>query len=73
MLPGLGVTIVFKTSADITSRQVLWEQGGGNNGLNLYIDAGKIYINAFTSDWGPTGLNAQSLENYLMSKYAIGS
>jgi hypothetical protein len=57
------ITIVFKTSADITSRQVLWEQGGNSNGLNFYIDAGKIYINAFTSDWGPTAVNASAAAN----------
>jgi outer membrane protein assembly factor BamB len=57
------ITIVFKTSSDITSRQILWEQGGNNNGLNFYIDASKIYINAFTSSWGPTGLNAPAIAN----------
>jgi outer membrane protein assembly factor BamB len=56
------LTVVFKTSTDVTSRQIIWEQGGSGNGLNFYIDAGSAYING-VSAWGPTGLNAPVLAN----------
>jgi outer membrane protein assembly factor BamB len=55
--------IVFKTSSDTTSRQVIWEQGGGSRGLNFYLDSGSLYINGWNTpqgepQWGPTGLSA---------------
>jgi outer membrane protein assembly factor BamB len=59
--PAKTITVVFKTSADITSRQVLWEQGGGGNGLNFYIHDEKLYISAHT-DWGPTNINTSILD-----------
>lgn len=33
----------FQTSTDIESRQVIYEQGGGATGLNLFIENGKIF------------------------------
>lgn len=54
--------VVFRTSSDVTTRQMLWEQGGGSRGLNFYIAEGNLYINGWDgkSDptWGPTFLNS---------------
>jgi hypothetical protein len=55
--------VVFKTGSDITSRQVIWEQGGGSRGLNFYLDRGSLYISGWNTQqdepqWGPTGLSA---------------
>ena len=36
------ILVNFKTSDNILSRQVLYEEGGTVRGLNIYIDAGKI-------------------------------
>lgn len=55
------IALAFKTSDDITSRQVIYEQGGDTGGLSIYIDQGKLYFlawNANTTDpqstpWGP--------------------
>jgi hypothetical protein len=30
-----------------TTRQVIFEQGGGTNGLNLYIEGGRLYFSAY--------------------------
>ncbi len=61
--PGKTLVVVFQTGSNITRRQVIWEQGGGIRGLNLYLDSGKLYINGWNLDetqalWGPTGLNS---------------
>jgi hypothetical protein len=63
------LVVVFKTSSDITSRQVIWEQGGGVRGLNIYLDAGSLYINGWNTgedepQWGPTGLNTPVLRDH---------
>ena len=61
--PGKTLVVVFQTGSNITRRQVIWEQGGGTNGLNIYLDSGKLYINGWNrnetqAQWGPTGLNS---------------
>ncbi|MFT7591251.1 MAG: hypothetical protein ACI9UJ_001174 [bacterium] len=35
--------VVVRTSGNITSRQVIYEEGGGTRGLNIYIYDGDIY------------------------------
>jgi len=60
--PAKTLVVVFKTSSDITSRQIIWEQGGGTRGLSFYLDGGNLYINGWNLQdteplWGPTGLN----------------
>lgn len=37
------IFVSFKTGANITNRQVIYEQGDGTRGMNLYIDTGKLY------------------------------
>ncbi len=59
---GKTLVAVFKTAGDIAARQVIWEQGGGVRGLNLYIDGGNLYVNGWNLgeaevQWGPTGLS----------------
>ncbi len=54
------LTVVFKTSADVATKQIIWEQGGNNKaGLTFYIDGGTLYINGWAlnttdayPDWG---------------------
>lgn len=41
------IVLAFRTSEDITSRQVLWEEGGGWRGMNIYIFDGQIYLGAY--------------------------
>jgi len=41
------LAVVFKTGSNITSRQVIWEQGGDTRGLNFYLDSGDLYVNGW--------------------------
>jgi hypothetical protein len=47
--------VVFRTGADVTSRQVIYEEGGRVNGLNLYIDSGDLIAYAWSESesWVP--------------------
>ncbi|GIV40545.1 MAG: hypothetical protein KatS3mg033_2345 [Thermonema sp.] len=53
--------LVVRTGADVATRQVIYEQGGGSRGLNVYIENGNIYFHAWndadddggvTTPWG---------------------
>ena len=55
------LVIAFETGADVTTRQVLYEQGGGTRGLNFYIEGGLVRMGAWnlanddagaTTPWG---------------------
>lgn len=51
------LTMVFTTDTDVTTRQVLYEQGGVDRGLNLYIENGQVFVgghNLNETPWGPT-------------------
>ena len=48
--PAKTMYVVFRTGSDITNRQVLYEQGGGSNGLMLWIESGSL--NAFLYNGG---------------------
>lgn len=41
------IFIAFRTPSDITSRQFLWEQGGGWRGLGIYIYDSHLYIGVY--------------------------
>ena len=38
-------SIAFKTGSDVTTQQMIYEQGGGGTGINLYIDDGLLIAN----------------------------
>jgi len=53
--------VALRTGTDVTSRQMIYEQGGGVRGLNIYIFNGFIYMGAYdiiasdpdgTPSWG---------------------
>ena len=45
------IELVFNAD-DVTTRQVLYEEGGGTNHLNIYLDAGNIYVSGKDAgDW----------------------
>lgn len=46
------VTVVFTTGADINSRQVIYEQGKSDGGLNIYIYNGQIYAGTWPAASG---------------------
>ncbi len=46
--------LCLRTGAEVSSRQVLYEQGGATRGMNIYIEASRIYFGAWnTTNDGP--------------------
>lgn len=48
-------TIAFRTGDDITTQQVIYEQGGATRGLNLYIQSGVLHLSAWNQASDGTG------------------
>ncbi|MFD0932464.1 T9SS type A sorting domain-containing protein [Psychroflexus salinarum] len=69
-------TAVLKTGADISTRQIIFEEGGGTRGLNMYIFQGDLYYGAWNlndddgpgSPWGFSSLSTPIAVN---TKYII--
>ena len=41
------IIFAFRTSEDVTTRQILWEEGGTWRGINVFIYNGEIYLGAY--------------------------
>lgn len=61
------IVITMRTGADVTTRQTIFEQGGGTRGLSFYIDNGELYFHGWnnadddgglTTPWGADGVGA---------------
>jgi len=52
--------VVFRTGPDVSSRQVIYEEGGPINGLNLYIDSGDLVACAWSESESWTPLTART-------------
>lgn len=50
--------LAFRTGTDITTRQILYEQGGNVRGLNIYIFGGELYMGAYDLINDPDGTPA---------------
>lgn len=42
--PDRVITGAFRTSGDVSTRQYVYEQGGGTNGYGVYIEGGVLYV-----------------------------
>ena len=54
-------SITFETGNDISTRQMLYEQGGGTRGFSLYIENGRLLYTAWNvaeDNWGPINIEA---------------
>ena len=49
------IFLIFKTGNDITSRQVMYEEGGGINGINFYIFEKNVYCGLWNKSTGYNG------------------
>ncbi|MEZ4937513.1 MAG: Calx-beta domain-containing protein [Crocinitomicaceae bacterium] len=54
--------VVFETgtiNAASTNKEIIYEQGGGTNGINIYIYQGNLYFNiwSISQGWGPISVN----------------
>ena len=65
--------MVFRTSANLSGRQMLYEEGGNTNGLNIYLSDDTLFVNAYveqTPVWGPAyvdTVNIQTNTTYLVT------
>lgn len=46
------ITVSFRTSADIASRQILYEEGGNIRGMNVYIFNNRLYCGFYNTPAG---------------------
>lgn len=50
------INVAFRTNPnDVTTRQQIYEEGGGSNGLGIYIDGGNIYGSVWNRGSNGTG------------------
>jgi len=54
------IAVAFETGSDVSSRQVIYEEGGANAGLNLYLDCGKLYVHGWNTTDGSWALNVSA-------------
>ncbi len=66
------INIAFRTNAnDITTKQQLYEQGGGTNGLGIYIRAGNLHLSVWNrgsqaqGDWNDDGSGIETVSTSL--------
>ena len=79
---GRSTILAFRTSNDVTSRQMLYEQGGTVRGLNIYIFNGELYLGGYdlnadgdgTPSWGFVSTKTAILPNtiYVISHLFYG-
>ncbi|OEK02574.1 hypothetical protein BFP97_14040 [Roseivirga sp. 4D4] len=75
-----GINIAFRTNAnDITTKQQLFEEGGGTNGLGIYIRAGNLHLSVWNrgaqaqGDWNDdaSGVETVSTSLALDTEYIV--
>ena len=61
---GKTMTMVFRSGSDISSTQMIFEEGGAIRGVNLYISGGKLHYNIYNivvdggnPAWGPVSVS----------------
>jgi hypothetical protein len=58
--PQRTIEVIFETKDDVTSRQIIWKEGGGTAGFGIYIDSGSIYFGA----WRNSGIDFDLFPTY---------
>ncbi|MGI9275127.1 MAG: VCBS domain-containing protein, partial [Endozoicomonas sp.] len=66
------ISLAFKVDStnSLTGRQILYEEGGNANGYNLYIDAGALYVgawsesNSWSGEWLSFDLSATDMTQW---------
>ena len=62
------IGLAFETGVDVANRQVLFEQGGGLRGINIYIENGELFHAAWNykagTEWGYKTVSIGSVETY---------
>ncbi len=57
------ISMVFQTSSDVTTRQILFNQGTTTDGINLYIYNGQLYANRWAASGSSNVASAYILPN----------
>jgi hypothetical protein len=66
------IIVAFRPSTNVTDRQVIYEEGGGVRGLNIYLEGGILYIGGWndanddagaTTPWSYTTVNTPITAN----------
>ena len=75
------VYMAFETGADVNTRQVLYEQGGGTNGFSMYIESGRLYVGAWAGNGGtfdlftstPIAANSTNVAGFVFDSSGAGN
>ena len=60
------IVVNFKADDKDSGRQVIYEEGGGTRGLNIYLDNGQLYVGGWNrtgTDWTGTYLATDNISN----------
>lgn len=69
-----GVNLVFRTSSsDISTRQVLYEQGGNTRGISVYIRSGNLHVSAWNRNNDGSGSPWNNATNITTTSTAIAT
>jgi hypothetical protein len=49
--PERTISLTFRTGSDVSSRQIVYEEGGGVNGFNVYVNNGSVHASAWDDAW----------------------
>lgn len=61
------IALVIRTGSDVNTRQLIYEEGGGTHGLNLYLESGNLFANL----WVSRSDNAGSVPVAANTTYAV--
>lgn len=61
-------SVALRTGNDVTTKQLIWEQGGGGTGTNMYIHNGRLLTNLWTgSTEDTTGTAISANTDYIIT------
>jgi len=66
------IFMVFRTSNDVTSRQILWEEGGSARGFNIQIINGFVQIGAYDDIGNDDDLGSSSVPEFGFTYKRLG-
>ncbi len=66
------VVVNFKVNDKNLGRQVIYEEGGGNRGLNIYLDNGQLYVGGWNrNNWKGTYLSTNNINNGVWNQVTL--
>ncbi|WP_286755031.1 T9SS type A sorting domain-containing protein [Roseivirga sp. UBA838] len=69
-----GINFAFRTNTtDITTRQVIYEQGGASRGINIYIESGSLHVHAWNRNNDGAGAPWNTSDNTISTSIAANT